>query len=91
LGAVVTRHGYSDWSTQDVSKLVHQYQLCIQRVGDDYTVTYRQSEDDPWSQIRMAHLENSATATVQCGLYACSPIDAGFKAEFEYLKFELPA
>ncbi|MFC1996011.1 DUF1349 domain-containing protein [Chloroflexota bacterium] len=88
LGAVVTRHGYSDWSTQDISKSVQEYQLRIRREGNDYTVEYRPSESDRWSQIRMAHLENSGGAAVQCGLYACSPIEAGFKAEFEYLSIE---
>jgi regulation of enolase protein 1 (concanavalin A-like superfamily) len=88
LGAVVTRHGYSDWSTQDISKQVQEYQLRIQREGQDFTVEYRPSNDAHWSQIRMAHLENLTGAVVQCGLYACSPIDAGFKAEFEFLNFE---
>jgi len=91
LGAVVTRHGYSDWSTQDITKQVNEYQLRIQREADDYIVAYRRSDSDQWSQIRMAHLENMRESAVQCGLYACSPIEAGFKAEFEYLNFENPA
>ena len=88
LGAVVTRYGYSDWSTQDISKRVNEYQLRIRREGDDYIVEYRQSDSDHWSQIRMAHLENRQESVIQCGLYACSPIETGFQADFEYLKFE---
>lgn len=88
LGAVVTRHGYSDWSTQNIAKDVCSYQLRIRREGDDYIVEYRQSEANPWVQIRMAHLENPQQAAVQCGLYACSPIAAGFEARFEYLQIE---
>jgi regulation of enolase protein 1 (concanavalin A-like superfamily) len=88
LGAVVTRHGYSDWSTQDIAKSVTEYELRVHREKDDYFVEYRQSETDHWSQIRMAHLENTEEALVQCGLYACSPINAGFKAQFEYLRIE---
>ena len=88
LGVVVTRHGYSDWSTQDISKGVREYQLRIQRERDDYIVQYQPSEDESWSQIRMAHLENAGGTAVQCGLYACSPIEAGFKAEFETLRLE---
>jgi regulation of enolase protein 1 (concanavalin A-like superfamily) len=88
LGAVVTRHGYSDWSTQNIAKNVSTYQLRVRREKDDYIVEYRQSEPDLWTQIRMAHLENADQTAVQCGLYACSPIDAGFKAQFEYLKIE---
>ena len=89
LGAVVTRYGYSDWSTQDISKQVLEYQLRIQREGQDFTVEYRPTNDAHWSQIRMAHLEILEGTTVQCGLYACSPIDAGFKAEFIFLNFEI--
>ena len=89
LGAVVTRHGYSDWSTQDISKQVQEYQLRIQREGQDFIVEYRPSDHVHWSQIRMAHLDILDGTTVQCGLYACSPIDAGFKAEFEFLNFEI--
>jgi regulation of enolase protein 1 (concanavalin A-like superfamily) len=88
LGAVVTRYGYSDWSTQDMAKSVNEYQLRIRREFDDYIVEYRQTDRDNWSQIRMAHLENANQAAVQCGLYACSPIAAGFKAQFDYLKIE---
>ena len=88
LGVVVTRHGFSDWSTQDIAKDVLEFQLRIRREGDDYIVEYRPSESDDWSQLRVAHLENMDQAAVQCGLYACSPTDAGFKAQFEYLKIE---
>jgi len=90
LGVVVTRHGYSDWSTQDISKRVSEYCLRIRREGDDYIVEYRQTEAGYWSQIRMAYLENVGCTAVQCGLYACSPIDAGFRAGFEYLNLEKP-
>jgi regulation of enolase protein 1 (concanavalin A-like superfamily) len=91
LGAVVTRHGFSDWSTQDMAKSVREYQLRIRRESNDYIVEYRQTARDLWSQIRMAHLENTDQMPVRCGLYACSPIAAGFKAQFEYLKIEKPA
>ena len=90
LGAVVTRHGYSDWSTQDIANNIRDYQLRIRREGDDYIIQYRPSDQASWTQIRMAHLENEKQAPVQCGLYACSPIEAGFKTQFEYLKLEVP-
>ena len=89
LGAVVTRYGYSDWSTQDISKGIQSYQLRIRHKSDDYIVDYRQSDTENWSQIRLAHLENVDDAPIQCGLYACSPIDAGFKAVFDYLRVEI--
>lgn len=83
LGAVVTNHGYSDWSTQDVMDL-HRVHLRIQREKNDYIV---ESSFDGvhWSQLRVAHLHHDAEATVQCGLYACSPKCAGFRAEFNHL------
>ncbi len=40
-----------------------------------------------WQQLRMAPLfEKTEGAPVQCGLYACSPKEAGFRAEFTHLK-----
>lgn len=88
LGAVVTRQGFSDWSTQDVPKSLQELQLRLRREGDDYLVEYWLDDQERWSQIRMAHLENPAKTAAQCGLYACSPIAAGFQAQFEYLKIE---
>jgi regulation of enolase protein 1 (concanavalin A-like superfamily) len=85
LGAVVTRHGYSDWSTQDIAKNILEYQLRIRQEGEDYIVDYRQSDMEGWTQLRVAHLENEEQAAVQCGLYACSPVEAGCEAQFEYL------
>jgi regulation of enolase protein 1 (concanavalin A-like superfamily) len=80
LGAVVTNHGYSDWSTQPYS--ASEVWLRIRREGADCIVDA--SEDGRgWEQIRMAHLaEDDGTAGVTCGLYACSPKEAGFVAEF---------
>ncbi len=88
LGAVVTRQGYSDWSTQNISKSIREYQLRIRREGDDYIVEYRLSGAEHWVQLRLAHLENDKRDAVQCGLYACSPIEAGCKVQFEYLRIE---
>jgi regulation of enolase protein 1 (concanavalin A-like superfamily) len=90
LGVVVTRYGYSDWSTQDISKSIQSYQLRIRHQANDYIVDYRPSGSESWSQIRMAHLENIDDATIQCGVYACSPIDSGFKAAFDYLRVDIP-
>jgi regulation of enolase protein 1 (concanavalin A-like superfamily) len=88
LGVVVTRQGFSDWSTQDVPKSWQDLQLRLRREGDDYLVEYWLNEQERWSQIRMAHLENPGQSALQCGLYACSPIAAGFKAQFEFLRID---
>lgn len=93
LGAVVTNHGYSDWSTQDYEAMTNDVAFRIKREGDDYLVTCTigtssKDEAGAWTQIRLAHLHNADKSPVQCGLYACSPIDAGFRAEFYYLSVE---
>jgi regulation of enolase protein 1 (concanavalin A-like superfamily) len=94
LGAVVTNHGYSDWSTQDYPQHQNEIGLRIRRVGEDYTVEFSPASgagpENPgaWVQIRIAHLFNPASQPVQAGLYACSPKAAGFRAEFSFLKIE---
>jgi regulation of enolase protein 1 (concanavalin A-like superfamily) len=86
LGAVVTNHGYSDWSTQEFLPFRNQVSLRIRREGSDYIVEYLK-EDDMWVQMRMAHLmEDDGTQQVKAGLYACSPIGAGFEAHFTSLQ-----
>lgn len=91
LGAVVTNHGYSDWSTQNYPAESNELALCIRRTGDDFTVEYAGAhapgpEPVDWTQIRLAHLQPPIEAAIQCGIYACSPKEAGFRAEFDYLK-----
>ena len=35
-------------------------------------------------------LERGAGSTVACGIYACSPKGAGYRAEFAFLRLETP-
>jgi regulation of enolase protein 1 (concanavalin A-like superfamily) len=81
LGAVVTNGGYSDWSTQNVGADVNRFRLRVTRRGADYLVESRLDGGD-WSQLRLAHLgEDTGSASVQCGIYACSrsrPIHRAF-------------
>ncbi|MDZ7606167.1 MAG: DUF1349 domain-containing protein [Cyclobacteriaceae bacterium] len=86
LGAVVTNHGYSDWSTQDISDLITEYRLQIIRRGSDYKVSYFHEDSREWVQMRLFHLFD--TPKVQAGIYACSPKEGGFKASFSYLKID---
>lgn len=93
LGVVVTNEGYSDWSTQDFSDLSDQLALRIRRENDDFFVEYARQDplnraQEAWSQIRLAHLNLPGGTTVKCGLYACSPKDNGFRAEFGFLRLE---
>ena len=81
LGAVVTNHGYSDWSTQDFPAEAGEVRLRIRREKDDYIVDASR-DGAPWSQLRMAHLHDGSGAPVACGVYACSPRGEGFACGF---------
>ena len=86
LGAVVTNGGYSDWSTQSIDRQVNRMWFRVVRSGPEYTV-YTKAEGDPWAQIRMARLlDDEAGRLVSVGLYACSPVAAGYVAAFESLQ-----
>lgn len=84
LGVVVTNFGYSDWSTQDFDPKNNEIDLRVSKSDRDYLVEFK-SAHAAWSQIRIAHL-HSMDEFVQCGLYACSPIDIGYLAEFDFLE-----
>ena len=86
LGAVVTNHGYSDWSTQDVEDSFTTFKLRIIRNGSTYLAQYYHAISDEWIQIRMFHLFDQAI--VKAGIYCCSPKKDGFTAHFNFLKIE---
>ncbi|MBF6555965.1 MAG: DUF1349 domain-containing protein [Acidimicrobiales bacterium] len=78
LGAVVTNHGWSDWSTQNVGD--GERRLRIRRIGGDVIVDAA-TGTDPWSQLRVAHLVYAADS-VRAGVYACAPRGSGFPVRF---------
>lgn len=86
LGVVVTKNGYSDWSSQeflgDLNSLYHR----ITRRGNNYYVDYS-LDGTVWKQIRMAHLFEGKDC-MKVGIYACSPQGDGYEAEFEFIKIE---
>jgi regulation of enolase protein 1 (concanavalin A-like superfamily) len=84
LGVVVTNSGYSDWSTQDFGPMINEIELKVEKRGQDAVVAFK-TEQTNWSQMRIAHLHQQADL-IQCGLYACCPVDTGFRAEFETLE-----
>lgn len=84
LGAVVTNHGYSDWSTKDVEDAFTEFKLRIIRNGSTYFIQNYNEVSDEWEQIRMFHLFDQKE--VMAGLYCCSPKKRGFFAKFDYLK-----
>jgi regulation of enolase protein 1 (concanavalin A-like superfamily) len=50
----------------------------------DFLIHWR-TPNESWSQLRIAHL-HTEIGFVQCGLYACCPIDVGFRAEFHFVE-----
>ncbi len=90
LGAVVTNHGFSDWSTQAFGSDRNEVWLRIRREQSDCIVEWSgDGFPESWAQIRQAHLHHVDEASVlQCGLYACSPKGGGYRAEFAFLWIE---
>lgn len=94
LGVVVTNHGYSDWSMQDflgqnvTDAGALSYSLRVRWEGEDFLVEYAAAENGPWRPMRVAHLFRKSGVPWRCGLYACSPKGAGFRAEFSDFRIE---
>ncbi len=79
LGAVVTNHGFSDWSMQDYAGTgAFSYRLRVRWEADDFFVEHAPLETGPWRLLRVAHLFRTPQAPLRCGLYACSPKGSGF-------------
>jgi uncharacterized protein len=85
LGAVVTNFGYSDWSLQEFPSAGNEVRLRMRKHGADVTVEWSVGEPAGWKPMRIAHLHIDAAQPLACGLYACSPKAAGFRAEFACL------
>lgn len=89
LGVVVTNGGYSDWSMQNFNPAYDELRLRISRKASDFIVQHSQ-DGVVWEQLRVAHLSMDETVSMDCGLYACSPKGAGFRAEFDLLRIDRP-
>jgi hypothetical protein len=90
LGAVVTNHGFSDWSLQDFPAEANEVQLRIRRDSADFRVEWASAEGEQWRLLRVAHLHEAGEGPLACGLYACSPKGRGFRAEFAHLRLTGP-
>ena len=85
LGAVITNHGWSDWSTQDLdAALGRDVAFRVTRRGSDYLIEAAIAGGS-WSQLRLGRLQEDQGGAVRAGLYACSPKAAGLTARFERL------
>jgi len=91
LGAVITNHGWSDWSTQDLDPtLARDMAFRITRRGADYLVEAAPAGGG-WSQIRLGRLQADQGDPVRAGIYACSPKAAGLEARFARLTITMLA
>ncbi|PSW04462.1 DUF1349 domain-containing protein [Photobacterium lipolyticum] len=101
LGSVVTNNGYSDWATNDIEtpKCIW-YRLS--RRGPDFLIE-SSFDGVEFRQMRFFHLHElgettvemgklnpplPATQAVNFGLYACSPTNSSFKAEFSDFRLD---
>ena len=80
LGSVVTNHGYSDWATTEIPADRKSMWYRLSRREDDYCIEC--SEDGiRFRQMRVCHVHEGG-GSIRFGIYACSPEDSSFTAEF---------
>ncbi|MGN0994546.1 MAG: DUF1349 domain-containing protein [Butyricicoccus sp.] len=85
LGTVSTVFGYSDWATIDIpAEQKHMYYR-LSRRGSDFCVEYS-NDGETYHQMRIAHLQR-ASGEIRVGIYACSPEDSSFHAQFSQISF----
>lgn len=80
LGSVVTNGGYSDWATTDVPGVVREMYYRLSRRESDFLIECSENGRD-WRQMRICRLV-AADDEIPFGIYACSPEDSSFTAEF---------
>ena len=80
LGSVVTNAGWSDWATTDIPATVKTMWYRLSRRKSDYCI---ESSPDGihFRQMRICHLQ-AGGGDIRFGIYACSPEDSSFRAEF---------
>lgn len=84
LGSVVTNNGYSDWATNEISSSIKTVWYRFSRRGDDYRVECS-FDGTIYKQMRVCHMFKG-NGKISFGVYACSPEDSSFKAEFSKLQ-----
>lgn len=85
LGSVVTNHGYSDWATEEISASIKTIWYRLSRRENDFCIE-SSCDGMKYSQMRICHIYEAHNC-IKCGVYACSPEDSSFKANFS--DFEL--
>lgn len=79
LGSVVTNLGYSDWAFKEIVFLPAMWYR-LSRKGQDFLLEYSEN-GKAYHQMRVFHLHD-AKGAVKVGVYACSPMNTSFTAEF---------
>ncbi|MEG0277314.1 MAG: DUF1349 domain-containing protein [Coprobacillus sp.] len=81
LGAVVTNHGYSDWSVSQTYGIdVESIYYKVHKKGSDFLIE-ASLDNQNYIQLRMFHL--SDISKLRVGVYACSPLESSCKAYFQ--------
>lgn len=86
LGSVVTNLGFSDWATCDISSGISEMWYRISRRGQDFYLESSTNGND-FQQMRMLHM-HIPFQKIRVGVYACSPLESGFRAVFTEFKIE---
>lgn len=86
LGSVVTSLGYSDWASTDISSTTKTMWYRLSRRGQDFLIE-NSFDGSIFSQMRMLHI-HLPVVSVSIGIYACSPGESVFKAQFSEIKID---
>ncbi len=101
LGSVVTNLGHSDWATTDIPLPDHIWYR-LSRRGPDFLIE-SSFNGESFKQMRIFHLHSlgettelmgksnpplAAANSVNVGVYACSPSESSFTANFSDIVFE---
>lgn len=80
LGSVVTNNGFSDWASQDISTDIKEVYYRLSRRYNDFLIEWSKDGKE-YIQMRIFHLFQGCKK-VNFGIYAASPSDSSFEAEF---------
>lgn len=102
LGSVVTNQGYSDWATTDIATPTTMWYR-LSRRGPDFLIE-SSTDGTAFKQMRIFHMHSLGPTTpemgkttpplppthsIQLGLYACSPLDSSFTANFDHITLDV--
>ncbi|MDR1696177.1 MAG: DUF1349 domain-containing protein [Endomicrobium sp.] len=85
LGSVVTNNGFSDWASQDIGAGIKEIYYRLSRRYNDFLIEWSKDGKE-FRQMRIFHLFQGCKK-VNFGIYAASPSDSSFDAEFSEFRF----